>query len=160
MAKFNLGDKVICNRNILGALHGGKLWEKTGTVVALTEYDVCVYFDDFTDGHNCSTWVAKKINDDKYFTGHHCWFVDMGSVDKVEDADIREKFNKMQTEFHSLYHHTGLISIDEDCVHVKEETFKELFDTYTVQPHGEYKTTQRLTAEYKGVKYIALHHVR
>ena len=150
MAKFNLGDKVrvsFISDGFTPVSVGA-----TGTVVALScDNTIGVYFDEDIGGHNCKGIDAERLGDE-YFHGCHCWWFDDEELDVV--SDIRDRMNEIQTKFAEMYSTTGLVGISSTYVQVTSEFFKEMFATYTVAPHS--KTNILLSAEYNGVKYIAL----
>lgn len=154
--KIKLGDIVI----VKNASHSHECVRgMTGKVVAIATNDspnrYGVYFDEDIDGHNCGGVPAKRLKDGtNYFTGGHCWWMTYDEIMLYDD--IRDRMNEIQTKFAEMYGTTGLVGISKEEVQVTSEFFKKMFDTYTVEPHGDSKTMVKLSAEYNGVKYIAL----
>lgn len=154
MNKIKLGDVVIVNKNADHECVSGM----TGKVVAIATNDspgrYGVYFKEH-GGHDCGGVPAERLNDGTdYFTGGHCWWMTYDEI--MLSVDIRDSINEIQTKFAELYGTTGLVGISSNYVQVTSEFFKKMFDTYTVAPHGDSKTMVLLSAEYNGVKYIAL----
>lgn len=156
MNKIKLGDIVIVKEN---ASHSHKCVRgMTGKVVAIATNDspnrYGVYFEE-NGGHDCGGVPAEHLNDGiNYFTGGHCWWMAYDEI--MLSGDIRDSMNEIQTKFAEMYSITGLVGISKEEVHVTSEFFKKMFDTYTVEPHGDSKTMVKLSATYNGVKYIAL----
>ena len=154
MAKFNLGDKVRVSFISDGDTFTPVSVGATGTVVALSCGNIIgVYFDEDIAGHNCKGTDAERLGDE-YFHGCNCWWFGGEELDVV--SDIRDRMNEIQTKFAEMYSTTGLVGISSKYVQVTSEFFKEMFDTYTVAPHGNSKTKVLLSAKYNGVEYIAL----
>ena len=154
MAKFNLGDKVRVSFISDGDTFTPVSVGATGKVVAIGNGGtIGVYFDEDINGHNCQGTDAERLGDE-YFHGNNCWWFGGQELDVV--SDIRDRMNEIQTKFAEMYSTTGLVGIGSKYVQVTPKFFKEMFDTYTVAPHGNSKTMVLLSAKYNDVEYIAL----
>lgn len=154
MNKIKLGDVVIVKNNSNHDCVRGM----TGKVVAVAHNDspdrYGVYFEEH-GGHDCGGIPAEHLNDGTdYFTGGHCWWMTLDEF--MVSEDIRDRMNEIQTKFAEMYSITGLVGISKEEIQVTAEFFRKMFDTYTVEPHGNSKTIVQLSAKYNGVKYIAL----
>lgn len=154
MAKFNLGDKVRVSFISDGDTFTPVSVGATGKVVAIGDGGtIGVYFDGDINGHNCKGTDAERLGDE-YFHDNNCWWFGGKELDVV--GDIRDSMNEIQTKFAEMYSTTGLVGISSNYVQVTPKFFKEMFDTYTVAPHGNSKTKVLLSAKYNDVEYIAL----